>query len=74
MSSVLRFAREVAGLFFDDGSLAVAVLVILAATAILMSMDWVDAALAMAFLVAGVIAALLENVTRTARVTYKRID
>lgn len=69
MSSALALLRQLAGLFFDDGSLAIAVLVILAATAILSS---ADEQAATAFLVAGVIAALLENVLRTARLALRR--
>lgn len=72
MKALLRFAREIAGLFFDDGSLAIAVLVILAATAILIDAAWFDGPVAMAFLVGGVIAALLENVVRTARIAASR--
>ena len=68
MRRVLALLREVAGLFFDDGSLAIAVLVIVAITAILLGNAWFDGPEAMAFLVGGVIAALLENVVRTARV------
>jgi hypothetical protein len=64
MSSALALLRQLAGLFFDDGSLAIAVLVILAATAILAGTDEPAATV---FLVAGIVAALLENVLRTAR-------
>jgi hypothetical protein len=64
---VLGFLRELVGLFFDDGSLAIVVLVILGTTALLASNAWFDAAEAMTFLVGGVTAALLENVLRTAR-------
>jgi hypothetical protein len=64
---VLGFLGELAGLFFDDGSLAIVVLVILGTTAILVSNAWFDAPEAMTFLVGGVTAALLENVLRTAR-------
>jgi hypothetical protein len=67
MKAVLGFLREVAGLFFDDGSLAIVVLLILLTTAILTRNSWFDGPEAMAFLVGGVIAALLENVLRTAR-------
>jgi hypothetical protein len=59
--------RELAGLFFDDGSLAIVVLVILAATAVLLDAAWLEPAAAMAFLVAGVTGALVENVIRAAR-------
>jgi len=67
MKGVLALIREVGGLFFDDGSLAIAVLAILATTAILLANAWFDGPEAMAFLVGGVVAALLENVVRTAR-------
>jgi hypothetical protein len=67
MKPVLRLVRELAGLFFDDASLAIAVLFILASTALLVHAPWFDAQAAMAFLVAGVVAALVENVLRTAR-------
>ena len=69
MKHLLRIVRELAGLFFDDGSLAIVILAILAATAILGSATWFDGPVAMAFLVLGVIAALVENVIRTARIT-----
>jgi hypothetical protein len=67
VKALIGFARELAGLFFDDGSLAIAILVILGATAILMHAAWFTDTLAMAFLVGAVVAALLENVLRTAR-------
>jgi hypothetical protein len=67
MRALQRFAREIAGLFFDDGSLAIAVLSILAAAAILAEAAGFDGLVGMAFLVGGIMAALLENVVRTAR-------
>jgi hypothetical protein len=67
MRAVIDFLRELAGLFFDDGSLAIVVLVILATTAVLFGNAWFDGPEAMVFLVGGVTAALLENVARTAR-------
>lgn len=70
MSRVRRLLREVAGLFFDDGSLAIVILVILGATAAVMHTAWSGEPFAglitMGFFVSGVIAALLENVIRTA--------
>ncbi len=69
MKQLLRIVRELAGLFFDDGSLAIAILAILAATAISSRAAWLDGPFAMAFLVLAVIAALDENVIRTARTT-----
>jgi hypothetical protein len=67
LDSALGLARQLAGLFFDDGSLAIMVLLILAANALYTSTPWVHGPAAMAFLVGAVIAALLENVVRTAR-------
>jgi hypothetical protein len=72
MSHVPGLLRKVARLFFDDGSLAIAALVVLAATAILMDTAWFDGSAAMAFLVGGVTAALLKHAVRTARVTRPR--
>ena len=72
MSSLLKLLREIAGLFFDDGSLAIAVLAILTLTAILVNISSIGAPAAMAFLVGGVTAALLENVLRTARIAESR--
>ena len=65
--SLLGGLGALAGLFFDDGSLAIVVLAILATTATLLANAWFDGPEAMAFLVGGVIAALVENVLRTAR-------
>jgi hypothetical protein len=67
MRSVIGVARDIAGLFFDDGSLAIAVLLILAATALLALGAGFDGPEASVFLVSAVIAALVENVVRTAR-------
>ncbi len=67
----MKVLRELAGLFFDDGSLALVVLAILAVTAILWNNAWFDGPEAMAFLVGGIIAALLENVVRTSRDTAR---
>jgi hypothetical protein len=67
MKAVLRVLGEVASLFFDDASLAVVVLFILAVAANLANAAWVDVNATSAFLVAGVVAALVENVLRTAR-------
>jgi len=67
MRSVIGVLREIAGLFFDDGSLAIAILVILSATALLAHATGFDGPEAIVFLVSAVIAALVENVVRTAR-------
>ena len=63
----MSFLRAIAGLFFDDGSLALVVVAILATTALLVAKAWFDSPEAMTFLVGAVIAALIENVLRTAR-------
>jgi hypothetical protein len=61
----MKALRGIAGLFFDDGSLAIVVLAILATDAIMVNA--LGSTAAMVFLVAAVIASLLENVLRTAR-------
>ncbi len=63
----MSFARAIAGLFFDDGNLAFVVIAILGTTAILVANGWFDSPEAIAFLVGAMIAALFENVLRTAR-------
>lgn len=73
MKALAGLAREIAGLFFDDGSLALAVLAILGLTALATAISAEPAGpAAMAFLVGGVVAALLENVNRTARAASDR--
>jgi hypothetical protein len=72
MNAVLGLLRKAAGLFFDDGSLAIGVLLVLSATAILMNAAWFDGPPAIAFLVGGITAALVENVVRTARLASTR--
>jgi hypothetical protein len=67
MKALVALLKELLGLFFDDGRLAIAVLAILAATALLQLAGPFAGLAAAAFLVAGIIAALLENVIRTAR-------
>lgn len=72
MRSLLAFLRELAGLFFDDGSLAITVLVVLGVTAFLLQAAYIDRVTALVLLVGGVIAALLENVLRTARASLPK--
>jgi hypothetical protein len=67
MKAALRIIHGLASLFFDDASLALVVLFILAVAANLANAAWVDVNVTSAFLVAGVVAALVENVLRTAR-------
>ena len=66
MNPMLRALRGIAGLFFDDGTLAICVLFILVVTEILSKAEWFDPSWAAAFLVAGIVAALIENFLRTA--------
>ncbi len=63
----MKALHAIAGLFFDDGSLAIVMLAILAAAVLVVNA--LGGPAAMAFLVGGVIAALLENVLRAARAT-----
>jgi hypothetical protein len=69
VNPVLHILRQLGGLFFDDASLAAAVLFILAVTVILSRTAWFDAdpRATMAFMVGGVVAALVDNVVRAAR-------
>jgi hypothetical protein len=69
MKLAMRTVRELAGLFFDDGSLAIALIFILGTAAVLSNAAWFspEPQAAMALLVGGIIAALAENVLRSAR-------
>ena len=72
MKLLARGLRGLGTLFFDDASLAIAILFVLAASAMLSDAPWVDASAAAAFLVAGVVAALVENFLRAARAARPR--
>jgi hypothetical protein len=63
--------RQLLGLFFDDGSLALVILGVLAATGLSRHAGLLGGRGAMALLVAGTVAALIENVVRTAQ-TFRR--
>ena len=56
-----------AGLFVDDASLAITIALILVVTAFVASTPWLPGAWLGVILVAALIAALLENVARSAR-------
>ena len=58
--------KTLLGLFFDDGSLALTVLVLLATSALAMRAQWLSGRAAMVLLAVAIIAALIENVVRTA--------
>jgi hypothetical protein len=67
MSAIGKLIRGVFGLFFDDGTLALAILAMLTCTAFARHADWIGESVAMSILIGGTIAALLENVLRAAR-------
>ena len=64
--------RALLGLFFDDGSLALVILGVLAATSLLRHAGLIGSRGAMALLVAGTVVALMENVVRTALASQTR--
>jgi hypothetical protein len=76
MKPAVRIVRELAGLFFDDGSLAIVLVFVLGAAATLSNPAWFspEPLAAMVLLVVGVIAALAENVVRTARLGRSAAD
>jgi hypothetical protein len=67
MSAIAAAVRGIAGLFFDDGTLALVILALLIATGFARYAEWIGASVAMSILIAGTIGALLENVLRFAR-------
>jgi hypothetical protein len=67
MKIVTRMVRGLVGLFVDDGTLALTLIVVLATVSTLANVGAIGKSLAMALLVAGTIGALLVNVTRAAR-------
>jgi hypothetical protein len=66
VKAILALPCQVAGLFFDDGRLAIAVLVVLDLTATVVYAGFLEGPAAIALLVGGVVAVLLENVVRAA--------
>ena len=60
-------ARELFGLFVDDGSLALAILALLGLIALLMHESLMDKGFTALLLVGGSILVLIENVVRTSR-------
>jgi len=67
MKMLSTIGRELFGLFVDDGSLAQAIVVLLAVTALLAREESIDIGYAAVLLVAGSIIVLVENVVRSAR-------
>ena len=67
MNIVTRMVRGLVGLFVDDGTLALTLIVVLATVSALAHVGAIGKSLAMALLVAGTLGALLVNVTRAAK-------
>jgi hypothetical protein len=67
MNALRSVLFTLAGLFVDDASLAITIVLILVATAFVASTPWIAGAWLGVVLVTALIAALLENVTRSAR-------
>lgn len=67
MKVLIRAFNELLGLFVDDGSLALAALLVLGAAGLLVGSGLLQGPLALALLTGGIVAALLENVLRSAR-------
>jgi hypothetical protein len=68
MNAIVQAVRTVAGLFVDDGSLALAILTLLVSIYMLAHVALpASPALLMALLVGGTLLLLLENVFRAAR-------
>jgi hypothetical protein len=66
MNILARTMQGLVGLFVDDGTLALTLIVVLAAVGALAHVGAIGEALAMALLVVGTIGALLVNVIRSA--------
>ena len=67
MSAIPNAFRGILGLFFDDGTLALVILALLIVTGFARHAEWIGESVAISILIAGTIAALLENVLRFAR-------
>ena len=67
MNAIARGLTALLGLFFDDGKLALEILVLLGCTAAAASAEATPSWRSMALLVAGSLVLLLENVVRAAR-------
>jgi hypothetical protein len=67
MNILTRMVRGLVGLFVDDGTLALTLIVVLATVSALAHVGAIGKSLAMALLVAGSVGALLVNVIRAAK-------
>jgi hypothetical protein len=72
MRTLAAILREVAGLFVDDGSLALAILAVVGIAAFLAIVLKVSALAVGLVLLGGCAAVLIENVIRTVRRPYSR--
>ncbi|QEX16801.1 hypothetical protein FRZ44_20960 [Hypericibacter terrae] len=67
MSRLVEILREIVGLFIDDGSLAIAILVWVAIVALLLPALGLPEVWRAIFLFVGCVVILIENVARSAR-------
>ena len=67
MNVATRMVRGLVGLFVDDGTLALTLIVVLATVSALAHVGAIGKSLVMALLVAGTLGALLVNVIRAAK-------
>ena len=72
MNAIRAFARELLSLFVDDGSLALAILAVVALTAAALRLGAPPDTLGAALLALGLLAALAENLHRSARRLKRR--
>jgi DMSO/TMAO reductase YedYZ heme-binding membrane subunit len=73
MATISNLLRGLVGLFIDDGSLAVALLIILIVVGIARHAGLVSGTIAAVFLCVGLAIALLENVLRSTQVLKRKI-
>ncbi len=70
---ILKVAfREFFGMFIDDGALALAALLLIAAVGVLVKFVHIDALLAAALLLVGCLLILAESLARAARKKFQR--
>ncbi|MBC2808145.1 hypothetical protein ELI13_31945 [Rhizobium ruizarguesonis] len=73
MMDILKVAfREFFGMFIDDGALALAAMLLIAAVGVLVKFVHVDALLAAALLLVGCLLILAESLARAARKKFRR--
>ncbi|WP_327206708.1 hypothetical protein [Rhizobium beringeri] len=73
MMNILKVAlKEFFGMFIDDGALALAALLLIAAVGVLVKFAQVDALLSAALLLVGCLLILAESVARAARQKFQR--